>query len=135
MTKQCSWRPRLHWEHKVFTPCSLPRQVVQYDQLRTTTQLPMDCVVVESEAVGDCGDCCGKAAVGGFNENSKPLWGLEFFTTRSISTCYTVEGHLRFDVAEYGSGSSEFLPVGRRFLLAHPPHTTKNARTKSNLPP
>ena len=35
-----------------------------------------------SAAAWDCGGCCGKAAVGGFNEKSKPLWGLELLACR-----------------------------------------------------
>ena len=50
-------------------------------------KLPMDCAVVEVEAAWDCGGCCGEAAVGGFNEYSKPLRGLKFFATRSMCTC------------------------------------------------
>ena len=92
VTKQCSWTPRLHWEHELVTPHSLPRQLLPYNELGTSTKLPIDCVVVEAEAAWDCGGCCGEAAVGGFNENSKPLRGLEFLAARSICTCCRVEG-------------------------------------------
>ena len=94
VAKQCSWTPRLQWEQELITPRSLSPQLLQYHQLRTTLHLPMDCVVVEAEAAWDCGCCCGEAAVAGFNENSKPLRGLEFLAARSICTCYTVDEHL-----------------------------------------
>ena len=44
-----------------------------------------------------------------------------------------LRGTFGFDVAEGGSGRSEFLPLGRRFLLVHPHHMTKTATTNSNL--
>ena len=62
--------------------------------MRTSTKLPMDFVVVEAEAAWDCGGCCGEAAVGGFNENSKPFVTINslhtstsFTTSKPITRC------------------------------------------------
>ena len=63
VTKQCSWTPRLHCEHELVTPHSLPQQLLQYDEPKTSTKLLIDCVVVGGEAAWDCGGCCGRGRV------------------------------------------------------------------------
>ena len=64
---------------QLYNKCKLTMRLLQYNELKTSTKLPLSSVVLTAAADWDRGGCRGEAAVGGFNDTSKLLWGFELF--------------------------------------------------------
>ena len=95
VTKQCSWTPRLHWEHELATPHSLPQQLLQYDEPRTSTKLPMDCVVVEAAAAWTVGVAVARRRWGASTRTQSHCGAWNSLLRAQSALVAELRGHLR----------------------------------------